>query len=96
MILSDWIAGIVEREFDEGSRKRLSEALSGLDVSIFDLQDPDRIAGAILILFKEGVDLDVIIDEAITDWRDLLVSAGLESDSWSTVIVDRFGLSPGL
>ncbi|WP_158702384.1 hypothetical protein [Kitasatospora sp. MMS16-BH015] len=95
MIPSEWIKEIIERELDASSSSRLTEAISGIDASVFESQDLDRIVAAMVILLREGVDLEVIIDEAVSDWRDLLVDAGLGGGDWPTVIADRFGPHPG-
>lgn len=50
--------------------------------------------GAIITLFKRGVDIDVIIDAAKRDWRNVLMSAGLETDAWPSVLTERFGAPP--
>lgn len=95
MVVSEWVIGLVEREVDESRRKALFEALSNLDESIFGAQDLDRMAAAIIILFLEGIDLDLVIDEAQFDWRDLLMSAGLEGHDWLNVVSGKFGLPRG-
>jgi hypothetical protein len=94
MIPSEWMTGIVAREIPESRRAEIVDTFSALDESIFENQDLDRMAAAILILFIEGVDLDVIIDGARSDWRDLLVGAGLENADWPAVVAERFGSSP--
>lgn len=94
MIPSDWIAGIIAREIDEVGRPVFLAALSNLDESIFGVQDLDRMAAAMVILFVEGVELDFILDEAQSDWRDLLMDAGLEDpNNWPIVVTERFGVS---
>lgn len=90
MILSSWTAGIIERAVDENRRQQLLDAISSLDESTFGRQDLDRMAAAIIILFLEGLDLELILREARMDWRDLLMDAGLEHHDWPIAVSERF------
>ncbi|WP_351230145.1 hypothetical protein [Streptomyces sp. NPDC002133] len=94
MILSDWASSVIAREFDEGRRAALVSAVSSLDESVFGGQDLDRIAGAIIILFKRGVAIETIVDAAKRDWRNLLMGAGLGKPDWPSVLADRLGAPP--
>lgn len=93
MILSKRMAEITGREVPQSRRADILRAYSELDERIFEGQDLNRIAAAVLILFLEGFDLGAIVHEAEDDWRDLLMSSDLGGDDWPEVLLRRFGVN---
>ncbi|MCX4696296.1 hypothetical protein [Streptomyces sp. NBC_01408] len=90
VILSGRIVELISREFDGDFREKIIADLAGVDESTFGVQDLERIAGAIVILCKQGIQLDVALDVARSDWRDLLMASGLAGDDWQAVLEREF------
>ncbi|MFE0454492.1 hypothetical protein ACFW2D_25065 [Streptomyces sp. NPDC058914] len=84
---------MIESEVPADRRAVLLESITALDESVFEGQNLDRMVAAIVILFLDGVGMDEILDEAQSDWRDLLVDAGLGGADWRVVMERRFGTS---
>jgi hypothetical protein len=82
--LSPRIVGRIARDFSGSRSSGVIALLTALDPPLHHSPDGDeRICGAILIV-AEG-DVDKLVEAAALaerDWRDLLVSAGLEHDDW--------------
>ncbi|MDT0347138.1 hypothetical protein [Streptomyces litchfieldiae] len=95
LTLSERITAFIAREFDEPRRVKLLEAISDFDGSVFGGQDRERMAAAVVLLFAQGVHLDVIMNVAQRDWRDLLMHAGLAHHDWPGVLTEKFGPPPG-
>lgn len=92
MLLTEWITQAVAARLDQPGRDRLLAALRDLDEAIFDGQDLNRMAGAMVILFEENPDgLASIVAMAKRDWRDLLMAAGLAHADWQNVLEERLG-----
>jgi hypothetical protein len=86
------VTSIIQNYLPPSEAPRILQELASLDESDFDGQDPDRVAGAILILVKRGsAGLPAIIAAAKTDWRDLLMGAGLADDDWEFKLQDIIG-----
>lgn len=80
--------------FDAEVREDLYIRFSGLDQRIFDREDPDRMASAIILKCLQGHSVSVIFEEAQTDYRDLLMESGVEDLDWRDVVAERFGSAP--
>lgn len=78
-----WFPNVAIRELGESLAKLLLEQIAQIDESIMDRQDPERIAAAILILARRSPgNIPNIVRAAETDWRDLLMGAGLAGNDW--------------
>ncbi|AUG79771.1 hypothetical protein CFP65_5058 [Kitasatospora sp. MMS16-BH015] len=88
MVLSDWMSGVLAREFSPKFAAKITTALADMDA---DRQEADRFAGAMAILLQDGDSLDTVVKLAKADWRDLFMAAGLGHADWATVLADRFG-----
>lgn len=86
MELSPRILAQIARDFPGSRGSQVVELLTALDLPLHRSPEGDeRICGAILI-FADG-DIDQVLEAAALaelDWRDLLVSAGVEHDDWRT------------
>ncbi|ONK11653.1 hypothetical protein [Streptomyces sp. MP131-18] len=94
MDLSPAMAAAVGRAVGKGRRPDLLSAISALDGAVFGTQNPDRMTAAIVLLYLGGMEIDAIVRLAGTDWRDLLVAAGLEHRDWPDVMAERLGVRP--
>lgn len=84
MQISEAMGSLIRDKFPSSEATAILDAISSLDEQDLDGQDPDRIVGAILILKKRRTaSLEAIVRLAETDWRDLLMGAGLADDDWS-------------
>lgn len=84
MKISTEMISLIESRFSPTDASSILSAIASLDEQDFEHQDPDRIAGAILVLVKRRIsNLAAIIESAKTDWRDLLMGAGLADDDWT-------------
>ena len=72
--------------------QRLAAELEQLPVSINSGQDPERIQAAVLLGAGGSAQaFSAMLDLARLDWRDLLVSAGLENGDYAKVMTRRLG-----
>lgn len=83
MRISPRVAERTSRDFGGQHSSQVLDILSSLDLGVSRMERDERICGAILIIAHGDVDLLVsTAAEAERDWRDVLVSAGLENDDW--------------
>jgi hypothetical protein len=80
----------VERHFDAEAAERVRHLLSGWEIP--GGQNAERMLGAALLCAgsDEG-QLATCMDLAETDFRDLLVGAGLADEDWPRVMDREFG-----
>lgn len=85
--LSPRLARFLEARYD-GDADAAAERLRAAHADgVADTQDPERVLAALAIVGEgtlEGVDAALAL--ARTDWRDLLVSAGLAHEDWPAVL----------
>ncbi|MEU5403373.1 hypothetical protein ABZ348_29250 [Streptomyces sp. NPDC005963] len=101
MILPEWVAAVVEIEFDEVQRSKIAKAIEAMKASEFHPESPEvpgemvagnaRLVGAIVDYCRESYDLDETLEMGISDWRDLLLGTGLEHEDWARVLVEKLG-----
>lgn len=76
----------------EGHADRLAAELENLPDSIRSGQDPERIQAAVLLASQGSVQaFSEMLALARLDWRDLLVSAGLENSDHPKVMNSQLG-----
>jgi hypothetical protein len=89
MDIPRWFAVVAVRELGNSAANLLMERVAGLDEDYLDGQDPGRVAGAILILASRSPEDFLAIVQAVeTDWRDVLMGAGLADDDWPQRLED--------
>ena len=82
MLISYRVTEHVRRNFCAEDAQSLFSTIAGLGDEVFGQQDPDRCALAVVLLVQRGVHPRDAIQLAGTDWRDLLVAAGLANEDW--------------
>ncbi len=83
MHVSQRVAGRIASDFRGEHAAQALDLLSSLDLGGTSPEGAERICGALAII-ADG-DIDRLIEAAAAaeiDWRDTLVSAGLENDDW--------------
>lgn len=86
MQMSSRFIEYVQQHFSANDSTRVLRSIETLDEESFGRQDPERISLAIAILASQDIGLDAVIELALTDWRDLLVAAGLANENWPDVM----------
>jgi len=83
MQISNEMTSLIRGVFPAAEAEPILRSLFSLEED--DSPEPDQVIGAILILLKRHGPsrLDAIIRLAATDWRDLLMGAGLANDDWA-------------
>lgn len=89
MQISSEMISLIREKFESSDSEAILSAVETLDEQDFDDQDPDRIAGAIAVLAKRNMkNLSGIIQSAETDWRDLLLGAGIADEDWPLQFIE--------
>lgn len=77
------VAECIDRDFEPVRRPEVLRLIASLAITAGSSEGAERIGGAILIV--AGGDIDRLVEAAAlaeTDWRDVLVAAGLQHDDW--------------
>ncbi|MEU5398203.1 hypothetical protein ABZ348_02730 [Streptomyces sp. NPDC005963] len=101
MILPEWLAAVFEREFNESQRSRIAEVITAVNASTLSAEELERgygviegnsrFLGAVILIQREGDDLEETLETATWDWRDLLLGTGLEHEDWPIVLAEKLG-----
>ena len=92
-MVSERLERYVRRTFDEAEAEEVLRRLGEWRISYDDEPPGERLMAAVLILAEGRVEgLDVGFEVAEQDWRDLLMSAGLENAVWSPVLEAKLGI----
>ena len=82
----------IERDFEPGSVEPVVERLESLGLGPADDPGVERIQAAIVILARgDWYAFEHAANEALIDWRDVLVAAGLEHEDWPARLTDFLG-----
>ncbi|MEU0989119.1 hypothetical protein [Streptomyces sp. NPDC005953] len=101
MVLPEWLATVFEHEFNESQRSRVAEVITAVNASTLSAAEIERgygviegnarFLGAVILLHREGDDLEETLETATWDWRDLLLGTGLEHEDWPNVLAEKLG-----
>jgi hypothetical protein len=82
--VSGRLKAAVARDFEPGSVDPVLIRLEGLDLPLMDTETGwERVQAAILVIASGGyVKFEEAASQAETDWRDVLVEAGLANEDW--------------
>jgi hypothetical protein len=89
------MADRIAHDFRGRRASQVMELLSSLDLGGSSPEGDERICGAILLVADGDVDrLVSAVALAEVDWRDMLVSAGLENADWRKRLDDALARPP--
>ena len=84
-MVSERLQRKIARDFGDDSVDAVVARLEVLNLANADLQDPERIQAAVVLLAKGDMSkLDSSARMAEVDWRDVLVFSGLGNLDWPT------------
>lgn len=90
--VSDRVARRVSADFSIEDAQKVLRRLDALELPLAEKQDPERIPAAIVIVAAGSLDrLLATASEAETDWRDVLVAAGLANADWPSKMDELLG-----
>ena len=90
MTLTPRLERYVRARFDADAAETIVERLRGWRISYLDRAPSERLTAAV-VLVAEADGLGTALSLASSDWRDLLVAAGLEHADWPKVLRRTFG-----
>ena len=91
--MSQRIEAAVRRDFDPGSVEPVLTRLDGLILPLIESEAArERVQAAIVVVAGGSyARFERAASDAETDWRDVLVAAGLANEGWPALLDEWFG-----